>query len=43
VHLRLELGLLVRQQVDLHEGVGEAGRPICRRQVRGLENLGSML
>jgi len=39
VDLRLEFRLLVRKQVHLHEGIGEAGRPIGRGEVGGLDDL----
>ena len=39
VDLGLVLGLLVRQQVDLDEGVSGARGPIRRRQVLALDDL----
>ena len=41
VNLRFELRLLVRQKVDLHEGVGQTRRPVGWRQIGGLQNLKS--
>ena len=37
--LGLVLGLLVREQVDLDEGIGETRRPIRRREVGALNDL----
>ena len=39
VDLGLVLGLLVRQQVDLDEGVSGASGPVGRRQVLALDDL----
>ena len=39
VDLGLVLGFLVRKKVDLDEGVGEASRPVSRRQLTALDNL----
>ena len=39
VDLGLVLWLLVGQEVDLDEGVGEAGGPVGGGQVRGLDHL----
>ena len=39
VDLGLVLGLLVRQEVDLDEGVREAGGPVGGRQVGRLDHL----
>ena len=38
-HLGLVLGLLVRQQVELDEGVGRARGPVRRRQLFALDDL----
>ena len=40
VDLRLVLWFLIRKKVNLDKGVGKACRPVSRRQLATLDNLG---